>query len=91
MISKQEVADYINANVETLLTAEEIKILEDSIKNHPGKFMITDILIEEGHAVKYHGQNKADVLAMHLANRNMLMENGTVDPKDVQEAEKNMK
>jgi len=53
--------------------------------------LVTDILIEEGHAVKYHGQNKADVLAMHLANRNMLMENGTVDPKDVQEAEKNMK
>lgn len=46
MISKQEVADYINANIETLLTAEEIKILEDSIKNHPGKYMITDILIE---------------------------------------------
>jgi micrococcal nuclease len=53
--------------------------------------LITDILIEEGHAVKYHGQNKADVLAMHLANRNMLMENGTVDPKDVQEAEEKMK
>jgi len=53
--------------------------------------LVTDILIEEGHAVKYHGQNKADVLAMHLANRNMLMENGTVDPKDVQEAEKKMK
>ena len=46
MISKQEVADYINANIETLLTAKEIKILEDSIKNHPGKYMITDILIE---------------------------------------------
>lgn len=46
MISKQEMADYINANIETLLTAEEIKILEDSIKNHPGKYMITDILIE---------------------------------------------
>ena len=46
MISKQEMADYINANIETLLTAEEIKILEDSIKNHPGKYMITDILLE---------------------------------------------
>lgn len=53
--------------------------------------LVTDILIEEGHAVKYHGQNKADVLAMHMANRNMLMENGTVDPKDVQEAEEKMK
>ena len=53
--------------------------------------LVTDILIEEGHAVKYHGQNKADVLAIHMANRNMLMENGTVDPKDVQEAEEKMK
>lgn len=61
-----------------------------------GDFMIDDkrlseILIEEGHAVKYYGQNKADVLSAHLANRNMLMENGTVDPKLVQEAEEKMK
>ena len=53
--------------------------------------LVTEILIEEGHAVKYHGQNKADVEKMHLANRNMLMENGTVDPKEVQEAEAKMK
>src|SRR6056300_1079541 len=45
---------------------------------------VTEILIREGHAVPYHGQNKADVQLQHLSNRNMLMENGTVDPKDVQ-------
>jgi micrococcal nuclease len=53
--------------------------------------LVTEIMIKEGHAVKYHGQNKADVLTEHLSNRNMLMENGTVDPKDVQAAEAKMK
>jgi len=50
--------------------------------------MVTEVMIAEGHAVKYHGQNKADVEVAHLANRNVLMENGTVDPAIVQEAEK---
>ena len=49
--------------------------------------MVTDVLIEEGHAVKYHGQNKADVQVAHMANRNRLMEEGVVDPKLVQETE----
>lgn len=49
--------------------------------------MVTDILIEEGHAVKYHGQNKADVQVAHMANRNRLMSEGVVDPKLVQETE----
>lgn len=46
MISKSEVADYINGNIETVLTAEEIKTLEDSIKNHPNKIALTHILID---------------------------------------------
>lgn len=50
--------------------------------------MVTEVMIAEGHAVKYHGQNKADVEVAHLANRHLLMENGTVNPIDVQEAEK---
>lgn len=49
--------------------------------------LVTEVLIEEGHAVKYHGQNKADVQVQHMANRNRLMEEGTVDPKLVQETE----
>ena len=48
---------------------------------------VTDILIEEGHAVKYHGQNKSDIQAAHMANRNKLMEEGIVDPKLVEETE----
>ena len=50
--------------------------------------MVTDVLIEEGHAVKYHGQNKADVQVAHMANRNRLMEEGVVDPAEVQAAAK---
>ena len=56
-----------------------------------GDKTVSEILIEEGHAVKYHGQNKADVFQQHLINRNRLMQEGTINPKDVQEAEEKMK
>ena len=46
MISKNEVADYINANIDIVLTAEEIKTIEDSIKNHPAKTLLTETLID---------------------------------------------
>ena len=46
MISKEEVADYLNANIDTLLTAEEIKTLEDSIKYHPAEPMLVRTLID---------------------------------------------
>jgi len=49
--------------------------------------LVTEILIEEGHCVPYHGQNKADVQVQHMANRNRLMQEGVVDPKLVQETE----
>ena len=52
---------------------------------------VTEIMIKEGHAVKYHGQNKADVEVAHLANRQKLMTEGVVDPKEVQAAEEKMK
>jgi len=56
-----------------------------------GDKTVTEILIEEGHAVKYHGQNKADVQVAHMANRNRLMTEGVVSPEDVQKAEEEMK
>jgi micrococcal nuclease len=56
-----------------------------------GDKTVTEILIEEGHAVKYHGQNKADVEVAHLANRNRLMTEGVVSAEDVQKAEEEMK
>lgn len=55
-----------------------------------GRF-VTQILIEEGHAVPYHGQNKADVDVAHLSNRQRLMHEGVVDAKEVQLAEEKMK
>ena len=51
-----------------------------------GEKMLTEILIQEGHAVKYFGQNKADIERGHYANRNKLMNEGVVSAKDVQEA-----
>lgn len=48
-----------------------------------GNFLIanstlTAILINEGHAVEYHGQSKDDILEQHLINRQRLIDNGSV-------------
>jgi len=70
------------------------RILGDFYVYYPAEdreVLVTEIMIKEGHAVKYHGQNKADVEKAHLANRNRLMTEGVVDPKEVQEAEEKMK
>jgi len=40
--------------------------------------LLTSILISEGHAVPYHGQNKEDIQTAHLANRVKLLEEGVV-------------
>jgi len=53
-----------------------------------GDKSVSQVLIEEGHAVPYHGQNKADVEVAHMANRNRLMQEGVVDPAEVQAADK---
>ena len=50
-----------------------------------GESTITEVMIWEGHAVKYDGQNKDDVEAAHLSNRNRLMSEGKVDPQIVKE------
>jgi micrococcal nuclease len=39
---------------------------------------VTEILIEEGHAVAYHGQSKDDVQDAHMANRQRLIGEGKV-------------
>ena len=51
-----------------------------------GDKTVSEILIEEGHAVKYWGQNKADVEVQHMANRNKLLNEGIVSTKEVQDA-----
>ena len=40
--------------------------------------MITDIMSAEGHAVLYEGQNKDDVHAAHMLNRERLIAEGVV-------------
>lgn len=49
-----------------------------------GDFLIegeraSEILINEGHAVAYHGQSKDDVQAQHMANRARLINEGRVN------------
>jgi len=39
----------------------------------------SNILINEGHAVKYDGKSREDIQAEHLANRELLVEKGVVD------------
>lgn len=43
---------------------------------------VTSIMIEEGYAVKYFGQNKADVETAHLANRQKLLHEGKIVIED---------
>jgi micrococcal nuclease len=40
---------------------------------------VTQILIEEGHAVAYNGESKDDVQAQHMVNRQRLVAEGKVD------------
>jgi micrococcal nuclease len=40
---------------------------------------VTKIMIEEHHAVPYHGQSKDDIVFEHLRNRGILMEAGIVE------------
>jgi micrococcal nuclease len=40
--------------------------------------MFTKIMIDSHYAVPYHGQSKEDIAEAHLANREILIENGSV-------------
>lgn len=81
------------ARLKELLDEEAILITKDDKhgEDMKGKFgrvlgdfrvggkTVTEILIEEGHAVAYHGQSKDDVQDAHMANRNRLIAEGKVD------------
>lgn len=43
---------------------------------------VTEVLIEEGHAVAYHGQSKDDIQEAHLENRQRLIAEGKVSLED---------
>ena len=50
--------------------------------------MVTDILIEEGFAVAYHGQSKNDVQEAHLSNRTKLLQEGIILQSDIDKIKK---
>lgn len=56
-----------------------------------GDKTVTEIMIEEGHAVPYHGQSKEEIVGDHINNRVRLVENGIVPGRDVQAAMDEMK
>jgi len=43
---------------------------------------VTDIMIEEGHAVAYFGGSKEEIQTKHMANREKLLREGIVDKAD---------
>ena len=52
--------------------------------------LVTEIMIEEGHCVPYHGESKDDVQAQHMANRERLLAEGVVSKEDYDAAVKEM-
>jgi len=42
--------------------------------------MVTEILVEEGHAVAYFGGSKEEIQMKHMANREKLIREGVVKP-----------
>jgi len=43
---------------------------------------LSDLMIKENHAVPYHGQSKEQIMALHLINREILLEKGIVSLED---------
>lgn len=52
--------------------------------------LVTDILIEEGHAVAYFGGNKDEIQLKHEANRQKLLREGVIAQEDYDAAVKLM-
>jgi len=58
-------------------------------ENQPAE-LVTDILIEEGHAVAYFGGSKEEIQLKHLANRTKLLREGVIAQEDYDAAVKLM-
>ena len=58
-------------------------------ENGPAE-LVTDILIEEGHAVAYFGGSKEEIQLKHMANRTKLLREGIVSQEDYDAAVKLM-
>ncbi len=67
------------------------RILGDFYVEHEGKkARVTDVLIEEGHAVAYFGGSKEEIALKHMANRQKLLREGIVSQADYDAAIKLM-
>ena len=55
-----------------------------------GDSKVTDILIEEGHAVAYFGGSKEEIQAKHMVNRSKLLREGVIAQEDYDAAVKLM-
>ena len=58
-------------------------------ENQPAE-LVTDILIQEGHAVAYFGGSKEEIQLKHMANRTKLLREGIVSQEDYDAAIKLM-
>lgn len=47
---------------------------------------VSDILVEEGHAVAYFGGNKSEIQGKHLVNRQKLLREGIISQTDYDDA-----
>lgn len=57
---------------------------------HDAWRMVTDVLVEEGHAVAYFGGSKEEIQAKHLVNRDKLLREKVITKKDYDAAVKLM-
>lgn len=57
---------------------------------HDAWRMVTDVLVEEGHAVAYFGGSKEEIEAKHLVNREKLLREKVIAKKDYDAAVKLM-
>ena len=81
---KQLLSNKVKLKTQIAKNGEDMKgkfgrILGDfSVYDYDTWKPVTEVMIAEGHAVPYHGQNKEDIAKAHLANRVLLMESGVV-------------
>jgi len=67
------------------------RILGDFKVDYNGEIKtVTDILVEEGHAVAYFGGSKEEIAMKHMANREKLLREGVVSKEDYDKAQKLM-
>ena len=85
LISKDFLKSYLDKGGVVIRTRKDKKgkfgrILGEMIVDDTN---INELMIEEYHAVKYHGQSKDDIEAEHLVNRQKLIERGEFNPENV--------